>query len=124
MWYVVPGTHAIGCYDDRGSGGTFDLATTMAGGSITTSFRGTGRLLITGLVPDHLTDLRLVRRNGSTVAVDTHDNLYAILASARTVEQLPDHIQFVLDDHQHFVDVPGADDQILTLRGANEAHRP
>jgi hypothetical protein len=115
-WYLVPGDGLLGCYDEHGGGVVMGLEQALTGENVGSSFRGTERLQVSGLLPDGVTAVTVVRRNGDGVTVDVPDHVYAVDVSAATTEQLPSQVRYALGGREHRVRVPGADDEVLSFR--------
>jgi hypothetical protein len=88
----------------------------LDGTGIGTRFRGTGRLQIVGLLPDGVHTVTVVRRNGDEIDVKVPDHLYAADVQATSPEELPAVVRFDLGGQERELRVPGADDEIISLR--------
>jgi hypothetical protein len=115
--YLVPGDGVVAIIDERtGGGSVIGIQQALDGTGISTSFRGTGRLQIDGLLPDGVDAITIVRRNSDEIGLQVPDHLYAAEVYAEAPEELPDVVRFNLDGREQRLRVPGADDEILSLR--------
>jgi hypothetical protein len=119
-WFLVPGDDVVGFYDERGSGFVLGLEQALTGENVGSSFRGTGRLEVTGLLPDGATDVMIMRRNGEGILMQIPDHVYCVTVVAATADQLPSEVRYALGGHEHRVSVPGADDGVLSWRSPNQ----
>jgi hypothetical protein len=114
--YLVPGGDVVAIIERGGSGSVLGLSQALDGTGISTSFRGTGRLQILGLLPDDVHMVTVARRNGDEIDVRVPDHLYSADIHASAPEELPAVVRFDLDGREQRLRVPGADDEILSLR--------
>jgi hypothetical protein len=117
--YLVPGDGVLAVID-RGGGGVAGLHQALDGTSVGTSFRGTGRLQVLGLLPDGVDQVAVVRRNGDAIIVLVPDHLYAVDVHATVSGELPAEVRFVLGGRERRLRVPGADDEVLSMRSPHE----
>jgi hypothetical protein len=117
--YLVPGDGVLAVID-RGGGGVAGLHQALDGTILGTSFRGTGRLQVLGVVPDGVREVVIERRNGDMISEPVNDHLYAVVVVATTPDELPDRVHLKLGDHERHLRVPGADDEVLTLRSPRD----
>ena len=113
--YLVPGDGVVALIDDWG-GSVLGIDQALDGTGIGTSFRGTGRLRVQGLLPDGVDAVRIVRRNGDEIRVTVSEHLYAADVHAATSKELPAEVLFSNRGRERRLRVPGADDEILRLR--------
>lgn len=113
--YLVPGHHVVATIERGGSGSVLGLSQALDGTGISTSFRGTGRLQILGLLPDDVHVVTVARRNGDEIDGPVPDHLYSADVHASAPEELPAVVRFDLDGREQRLRVPGAD-EILSLR--------
>lgn len=113
--HLVPGDGVLAIIE-RGGGSVLGLFQALDGTGIGTSFRGTGRLQIVGLLPDGVHTVTVVRRNGDEMDVKVPEHLYAADVHATNPEALPAVVRFDLGGQERELRVPGADDEILSLR--------
>ncbi len=114
--FLVPGDGLLGVYEPGGSGGVLPFDRAVTGESVGSAFRGTGRIEVSGLLPDTVGHVAVVRRNGEVIETSVPENVYAVMVDAGTADALPSHIRFVLDGEERVIAVPGADEEVLTLR--------
>lgn len=107
-----------------GGGGVATLLEALSGADIRSSFRGTGRLLVVGVVPDSFTQVAIRRRDGSSIPVTVVDNVYAVEVVATTAGELPDVVRWTSDGVAGALPVPGADEEILRLHVPGEVPPP
>jgi hypothetical protein len=113
--YLVPGDGVLALIDDWG-GSVLGIDQALDGTGIGTSFLGTGRVRVQGLLPDGIDAVRIVRRNGDEIHVPVSEHLYAADVHAATSEELPAEVLFSDRGRERRLRVPGADDEILRLR--------
>jgi hypothetical protein len=75
--YLVPGDDVVAIIQRGGSGSVLGLSQALDGTGISTSFRGTGRLQIVGLLPDDVHMVTVARRNGDEIDVRVPDHLFS-----------------------------------------------
>jgi hypothetical protein len=117
--HLVPGDGVLAVID-RGGGGVAGLHQALDGTSVGTSFRRTGRLQVLGLLPDGVDQVAVVRRNGDAITVLVPDHLYAVDVHATVSGELPAEVRFVLGGRERRLRVPGADDEVLSMRSPHE----
>jgi hypothetical protein len=113
--HLVPGEGVLAIIE-RGGGSVLGLFQALEGTGIGTRFRGTGRLQIVGLLPDGVHTVTVVRRNGDEIDVKVPEHLYAADVHATSPEELLAVVRFDLGGQERELRVPGADDDILSLR--------
>lgn len=101
---------------ERTGGGVAGLHQLLEGSAVGSSFRGRGRLRVSGLVPDDVPVVMLARRDGSAITVPVRDHLYAIEVAAQEAAELPAEVVFALAGASRRFTVPGADDGVLDMR--------
>jgi hypothetical protein len=114
--HLVPGDGVLAMIERGGSGSVLGLFQALDGTGIGTRFRGTGRLQIVGLLPDGVQTVTVVRRNGDEIDVKVPEHLYAADVHATSPQELPAVVRFDLGGQERELRVPGADDEILSLR--------
>jgi hypothetical protein len=117
--HLVPGDGVLAVID-RGGGAVAGLRQALDGTSVGTSFRGTGRLQVLGLLPDGVDQVAVVRRNGEAITALVPDHLYAVDVHATVSDELPAEVRFVLGGRERRLHVPGADDEVLSMRSPHE----
>jgi hypothetical protein len=98
--YLVPGDDVVAIIQRGGSGSVLGLSQALDGTGISTSFRGTSRLQIVGLLPDDVHMVSVARRNGDEIDVRVPDHLYSADVHASAPEELPAVVRFDLDGRE------------------------
>lgn len=108
--HLVPGN---GLLAQHGAGGDSVVSTEQAlsGENGGTAFRGTGRLEVFALMPDGVTNVSIVRRDGRVIPVAIDDHAFAVTVEATSPTELPYEVVYVLDGARRSWRVPGADDE-------------
>jgi hypothetical protein len=115
-FFLVPGDGVLGFYEEGGAGAVLSIDKAVSGESVGSTFRGTGRLEVSGLLPDGVDRVTITRRNGQTIDASVPDHVYAVIVEARTADTLPANVRYLLNDGVRINPVPGADEEFLTLR--------
>ena len=115
--YLVPGDGTIGLYDAAGAGAT-TYARSAVDGSFVMSEMCTGGpgLVVTGLLPADASDAAVVLRSGSQVPLRASEGVYDVALDVRSADDLPDHVEFTVAGERRSVPVPGATEDVLTMR--------
>lgn len=113
---LVPGDGLLAELWDGGlSVGSIEQA--LGGESVGTSFRGTGRLQVFGVLPDGVDEVLVTRRSGKSVRLEVPDHAYEVEMVGATVHELPWRVEFRLGGHVRRLDIPGADPEVMIFRG-------
>jgi hypothetical protein len=115
-YYLVAGRTALAQFDPRGSGGITHVAHAASARSVGTSFRGTGRVEVNGLLPIDVTDARIVLRDGRVIPAPAPFGVYSVLVTFREAGDLPATLDFTKNGQAISLHIPGADDELLTLK--------
>ena len=119
-FFLVPGDGVLGFYEEGGAGAVLSVDQAVTGQTVGSAFRGTGRLEVSGLLPDGVDQVTITRRNGQTIEASVPDHVYAVIIDARTADTLPANVRYLLNDGVRISPVPGADEEFLTLRSPPE----
>jgi hypothetical protein len=111
--HLVPGDGVLAIVEHGGAVARLQQA--LDGTTVGTSFRGTGRLRVWGLLPDGVDEVTVVRRNGDPIIEPVSDHLYAVEVHATVPDELPAEVRFVLGGRERRLAVPGADDEVLHI---------
>jgi hypothetical protein len=114
-YYLVAGRTALAQFDPRGSGGITHVAHAASGRSVGTSFRGTGRVEVNGLLPIDAADARIVLCDGRSLRAQAPFGCYSVLVTFRQAGDLPATLDFTKAGQPISLRIPGADDELLTL---------
>jgi hypothetical protein len=116
-YFLVAGRTTLALFDERGSGTIGAVAHADSDRGAGTSFRGTGRVEVKGLLPDDACDARVVLRDGSSMPAPAPYGCYSVLIMFRRAAELPATLEFTRGGRRIVVPVVGADDEVLTLHG-------
>jgi len=116
--YLVPGDGVIGLYDETGGGAVTDARSALGGELVGTEMcTGAGAgLIVIGLLPVDASDAAVTLRNGSRLPLLTSEGVYDVALDVRSAAELPDRVEFTLAGERRSVAVPGATDDVLTVR--------
>jgi hypothetical protein len=115
--YLVPGDGTVGLYDRGGGGATVDARSALEGEMVMTELCTGGRgLVVTGLLPADASDAAVVLRGGSRVPLRAIESVYDVALDVRSASGLPDRVEFTVAGELRSVAVPGASEDVLTMR--------
>ena len=115
--YLVPGDGTIGLYDAAGSGATTSARSAVDGTFVMSELcTGAPGLVVTGLLPVDASDAAVVLRDGSRVPLSAPEGVYDVALDVQTAAELPDHVEFTVAGERRSVPVPGATEEVLTMR--------
>ena len=80
--FLVPGDGLLGVYEPGGSGGVLSVDHAVTGENVGSAFRGTGRIEVSGLLPDTVGHVAVIRRNGEVIETSVPENVYAVIVDA------------------------------------------
>jgi len=122
--YLVPGRGVVNFMTAWGSGGAAAISDVVSGQVVVTEVCSgnlrSGQFRVVGLLPDDASDAGVILRNGKRIDLSVIDNAYELVLSPATADELPAKVVFRIGTARQEVPVPGADDEILTLRCAGQ----